>query len=179
MVRRARIVPDGHSRPDPAVQWPPDPRPPGGSARGTVGGRGGRSRSTLGCVPRKFLAPRWLAFHLLTLVLVAVFCRLGWWQIRRAGQGNPLSFGYALEWPVFAAFTLFVWYRTVRDTVRPPGRPGPGAADPAPGGVPAAPAGLPVLPARPAPAPVREDEDPQLAAYNRYLAALAEADRQN
>ena len=32
-------------------------------------------------MPRRFLAPRWLAFHLLTLVLVAVFCRLGWWQV--------------------------------------------------------------------------------------------------
>jgi len=99
--------------------------------------------------------------------------------VRRAGEGNALSFGYALEWPVFAAFTLFVWYRTVHDAVRPPHAGTttvPAAAAPAP--EPAAFA-VPVLPAHPAAPAVREDEDPELAAYNRYLAALAEADRQD
>ena len=52
----------------------------------------------------------------------------------------------------------------------------PAAAAPAP--EPAAFA-VPVLPAHPAAPAVREDEDPELAAYNRYLAALAEADRQD
>ncbi len=142
---------------------------------------------------RRFLSPRWLAFHLLVLVLVAVFCALGWWQLRRAAEGNALSFGYALEWPAFAAFTVFVWYRTVRDTVRPPlAKPhaeqhadphaGPHAGPPT-----EPPAGrsqeaaftVPVLPARPAPAAVPEDEDSELAAYNRYLASLAETDRRS
>jgi DNA-binding transcriptional regulator of glucitol operon len=120
-------------------------------------------------VLRRFCSPRWLAFHLLVLVLVATFCALGWWQVRRAGEGNALSFGYALEWPAFAAFTVFVWYRTLRDTVRPPAAEQP-AAPPA--------YAMPVLPAHPAPPAVPEDEDPELAAYNRYLAALAETDRQ-
>jgi hypothetical protein len=147
-------------------------------------------------VLRRFLSPRWLAFHLLVLVLAAAFLGLGWWQLRRATSGNTLSWGYALQWPVFAGFTVFVWYRTLRDTMRPPGsrdssghpdgrqrgsdQPGgAGAArtaQAAAGRRPAFP--VPDLPARPAPAPVAEDEDPELAAYNRYLAALAEADRQ-
>jgi len=139
-------------------------------------------------VLRRFCSPRWLAFHLLVLVLVAVFLGLGWWQLGRASAGNTLSWGYALEWPVFAGFTGFVWYRTLRDTVRPPtghARDGgtgddstrDGAADrPAGGGALAFP--VPDLPARPAGAPVAEDEDPELAAYNRYLAALADADGQ-
>ena len=120
---------------------------------------------------RRFCSPRWLAFHLLALVLVGAFLGLGWWQLRRAGEGNTLSWGYALEWPLFAAFTGFVWYRTLRDTVRPP-------AD-APPRVRARPAARPVpdLPARPAAAAVGQDEDPALAEYNRYLAALAEAER--
>jgi hypothetical protein len=141
-------------------------------------------------VLRRFLSPRWLAFHLLVLVLAAAFLGLGWWQLRRATGGNALSWGYALQWPVFAGFTVFVWYRTLRDTARPPGsrrdqgsRSGSGER---PGGSDARPAGrrpafpVPTLPARPAPAVVAEDEDedPELAAYNRYLAALAEADRQ-
>ena len=146
---------------------------------------------------RRFLSPRWLAFHLLVLVLAAAFLGLGWWQLRRATGGNALSWGYALQWPVFAGFTVFVWYRTLLDTVRSPGsrdqnspdqnspdggspdrdsrrRGGESRAEPA--GRPAFP--VPDLPARPAPAMVAEDEDPDLAAYNRYLAALAEADRQ-
>jgi DNA-binding transcriptional regulator of glucitol operon len=145
IVRSAPRGPDGHLRPASAGQ--------------------STSGATLGRVLRKFLTPRWLALHLLVVVLVVVFCRLGWWQARRAGEGNALSVGYALEWPVFAAFTVFVWYRTVRDTLRPP----PDAATPA------APAyALPVLPARPAAPAVGEDEDPELAAYNRYLASLAD-----
>ena len=133
---------------------------------------------------RRFLSPRWLAFHLLVLVLAGAFLGLGWWQLRRAAAGNVLSWGYALQWPVFAGFTVFVWYRTLRDTVRPPGAPqrdghrpdGADAAEPSAAGRPTA-FPLPDLPARPAPAAVAEDEDPELAAYNRYLAALAEADR--
>jgi DNA-binding transcriptional regulator of glucitol operon len=149
-------------------------------------------------VLRRFLSPRWLAFHLLVLVLAATFLGLGWWQLRRATSGNALSWGYALQWPVFAGFTVFVWCRTLRDTVRPPGSRDRGSPDPnspdrgsrsgsgehpgggsqarATGRRPAFP--VPDLPARPAPAAVAEDEDPELAAYNRYLAALAEADRQ-
>jgi hypothetical protein len=150
-------------------------------------------------VLRRFLSPRWLAFHLLVLVLATAFLGLGWWQLRRATGGNVLSWGYMLQWPVFAGFTVFVWYRSLRDTVRPPsdgptgnghgnghqdGSPGgdlPGsgnaeqAAHAAAGRHPAFP--VPDLPARPAPAAVPEDEDPELAAYNRYLATLAEADR--
>jgi DNA-binding transcriptional regulator of glucitol operon len=138
-------------------------------------------------VLRRFLSPRWLAFHLLVLVLAAAFLGLGWWQLRRATGGNALSWGYALQWPVFAGFTVFVWYRTLRDTVRPPGsrdRNSPDRGSRSGGGSDARATGLrpafpvPDLPARPAPAAVAEDEDPELAAYNRYLAALAEADRQ-
>jgi DNA-binding transcriptional regulator of glucitol operon len=139
-------------------------------------------------VLRRFLSPRWLAFHLLVLVLAAAFLGLGWWQLRRAAGGNALSWGYALQWPVFAGFTIFVWYRTLRDAVRPPGsghqdgrprgsdRPDGASAAQAAGRNPELP--VPDLPARPTPAAVAEDEDPELAAYNRYLAALAEADRQ-
>jgi DNA-binding transcriptional regulator of glucitol operon len=114
-------------------------------------------------VARRFWTPRWLALHVLALAAVVVFARLGWWQIRRAGEGNALSYGYALEWPVFAAFTVFVWYRIVRDSIEPPpaNPPKPRAALP-----------VPTLPPRPgAPAPTEED-DPALAAYNRYLAEL-------
>ena len=122
--------------------------------------------ATLGGVSRRFLSPRWLALHAVALAAVVVFCRLGWWQIRRAGEGNPLSYGYALEWPVFAAFTIFVWYRIVRDSVEPPAEP-PRRATPLP---------LPTLPERPAAPAVTDQDDPVLAAYNRYLRELNRRD---
>ncbi len=125
-----------------------------------------QARDRLGGVLRRFCSPRWLAFHLLALVLIATFLGLGWWQLQRASSGNALSWGYTLEWPAFAAFTGFVWFRTLRDSVRPPQAP---AAERAPRPEPAGPARLPV-------AVVVEGEDPELAEYNRYLAALAEAD---
>ncbi len=112
---------------------------------------------------RRFLTPRWLLRHLATLGLVAAFLGLGWWQIGRAAGGNSLSFGYAIEWPVFALFVIFVWYREIRAELRRD------AAGPAP-----APAEPPVraipLPER-RPAAVAEDapEDPELTAYNEYL----------
>jgi DNA-binding transcriptional regulator of glucitol operon len=99
------------------------------------------------------------------LAMVALFLRLGWWQVRRAGDGNALSYGYALEWPVFAAFTVFVWYRIMRDSVQPPDR------TPAPRERTGTAAfTVPTLPQRPATVP--EPEDPVLAAYNEYLRRL-------
>jgi DNA-binding transcriptional regulator of glucitol operon len=145
-------------------------------------------------VHRRFASPRWVAPHVLVLALVAAFLRLGWWQLRRAGQGNPLSFGYALEWPVFAAFTVFVWYRAMRDSIEPPaagadrpgadpatperatpGRAGSGRSGSERGGAPAFP--LPTLPPRPQVAAGQDEDDPVLAAYNRYLDELARNDR--
>lgn len=112
---------------------------------------------------RRFASPRWLALHALALAMVAVFVRLGWWQLRRAGQGNALSWGYAVEWPVFAAFTVFVWYRIMRDSVQ---APPPATREPATFRV-------PTLPARPA-AAGEPDDDAELRAYNQYLKSLHE-----
>ena len=75
---------------------------------------------------RRLLTPRWLARHLLMIVLVGACLGLGWWQIGRAIGGNALSFGYAIEWPVFALFVIFIWLHEVRAA----SRPGSGAEQP-------------------------------------------------
>ena len=67
---------------------------------------------------RRFLTPGWLLRHVAMVVLVAAFLALGWWQIGRARGGNMLSFGYAIEWPVFALFVIFVWTREIRAELR-------------------------------------------------------------
>jgi len=115
---------------------------------------------------RRFLTPRWLAWHLVVLVLVTGCLALGWWQLRRAQGGNLLSIGYSVEWPVFAAFTVGVWVREIR-VARRAARPGP-VPDPA---RPADPLLMRVPP--PSRSAVPAPQDAELAAYNDYLAWLA------
>jgi hypothetical protein len=117
-----------------------------------------------------FWTPGWLARHTLAVLLIVGFLWLGQWQIGRAAEGNLLSYGYAVEWPVFAGFVAFVWYREVRRALaeRAAAR---GDAD-----APTGPAPLrPRRPRHPVAVPSAPDDgdDPQLAAYNRYLAWLA------
>lgn len=61
-----------------------------------------------------FLTPRWMLGHLTVLALFVLFLRLGWWQLISALNGHVISIGYALQWPTFAMFGVFLWIRTVR-----------------------------------------------------------------
>jgi DNA-binding transcriptional regulator of glucitol operon len=120
--------------------------------------------------------PAWIARHVLALVLVLAFLALGWWQFTRASGGNSLSWGYTFEWPVFAGFVVFMWVREIQHERRGPQRPVPDEPELAarPERLPGEPVtvGRPVrVPARPAASTA--DEDPELAAYNDYLAWLA------
>jgi hypothetical protein len=115
--------------------------------------------------------PAWIARHVLALVLVAGFLSLGWWQFSRATGGNSLSWGYTFEWPVFAAFVVFLWFREAQ--LARHGTPEP-AEEPVdePERLP----GAPVTVGRPVRVPVAglpTEDDPELSAYNDYLAWLA------
>jgi hypothetical protein len=130
---------------------------------------------------RKLWTPRWLLVHAAAVILVVGFLLLGWWQVTRAASGNLISFGYAIEWPAFAAFVIYVWVKEMRQAVRgvTPASggqtiggthaepPTDGAAD---GGTDA-----PVSRRRTRPrneAAYDDSGDTELAAYNRYLAWL-------
>jgi len=138
-------------------------------------------------VVRRLLTPRWLAGHAVAAVLVAGMLGLAGWQFSRATGGNALSWGYTFQWPVFAGFVVLIWAREVRREVRRwrPDRPtspapsSPAASSPVPspaGSSPAAtsPVRRPVVTRRAVPAEVayQDADDPDLAAYNRYLAWL-------
>jgi len=121
----------------------------------------------------RFLSPRWLVRHAVAAGLVAAFLALGWWQVRRAAGGNVLSYAYAVEWPLFAAFVVALWTREVRAELRPR----PPAPAPAPPVQPDARGYVPFTASRPERVPNPEpasnpEPDPDLAAYNRYLAWL-------
>jgi hypothetical protein len=116
----------------------------------------------------------------LTVILVVVFLALGWWQVGRAAAGNVLSYAYAVEWPVFAAFVVALWVKEVRAELHPP-TPGPPATGPPssqPGAGlstadPPAPGYVPFTATVPQRAQPADAPDPELAAYNDYLAWLA------
>jgi DNA-binding transcriptional regulator of glucitol operon len=118
---------------------------------------------------RPLLTPAWLWRHALAVVLVLACAGLAWWQVTRAMDGNLLSYGYALLWPVFGAFVILIWVREARLAA---GRTPVEAAAPAlKEGF-----GRPVLaprPVTPATGTTPADEDPKLAEYNRLLAWLA------
>jgi hypothetical protein len=135
--------------------------------------------------------PRWLAWHLLVAVLFCVMLGLGDWQYHRAVGGNGLSWAYTFEWPLFAAFAVVFWARTLRDEYLQRRHGGlteaqlliraeiarsmatlpPGAILPA-GRLPD---GMYVRQVEQA---LQNDaDDPELARYNHYLAKLSAKDR--
>ncbi len=135
---------------------------------------------------RRLLTPRWIAFSLLVAAAVAAFVFMAWWQLGRfeSSSGSWQNLGYSLQWPFFAAFAVYVWWKLLRDADAPPAAADPEAgAEADPESDPeaaddrtlaarseAAPATeIRSADARP---PVDDHDDPELAAYNAYLAAL-------
>jgi len=151
-------------------------------------------------VVRQFLRPRWLFGHLLVVLALLVCLRLGWWQVDRSEEsdGTLQNIGYAVLWPLFGLAFVYMWVTFMRLEVQrattdeadheqslslvlaeadaitaeaagPQGTTARPAAE-------SSPADLPTIDAH---APLVDDDsdDPELAAYNRALAALAEEDR--
>jgi hypothetical protein len=102
--------------------------------------------------------------------MVATFLALGWWQAGRAADGNMLSWAYTFEWPLFAIFVIALWIKEMRQTLRRGGEQPTSVAPPAPA------RRGPVITRRATATPVAVEDgsDPQLVAYNRYLAWLNE-----
>jgi len=94
---------------------------------------------------------------------------LAWWQWTRfeSASGTFQNLGYALQWPLFAGFVVYAYYKFVRYEEAPP-EPKRNDADTE------IPAGL--LPERPTAADQPNDDDPALREYNAYLADLAKKD---
>ena len=55
----------------------------------------------------------------LTLVAAVVLCLAAFWfEVRRALGGNELSWAYVFEWPIFAAFAVYMWWTTLHQNRR-------------------------------------------------------------
>jgi DNA-binding transcriptional regulator of glucitol operon len=99
---------------------------------------------------------------------------LGWWQWTRfqSASGSFQNLGYALQWPAFAGFCIYAYYKFVRYEDAPPEPLQNRVVTEIPDGL---------LPERPKSAQ-RDADDAALREYNTYLAELAKADndrRQN
>lgn len=133
------------------------------------------------------LRPGWILLHLVTVALIATMVLLGRWQLSVSERKhfNIQNFGYALQWWAFTLFVGGMWLRVVRDALRRPAGPdgeaaatgGPESAASQPAEPPAA--GEPPVAYRRYVMPQSADApeaagDSEQAAYNDYLAKLAE-----
>ena len=82
-------------------------------------------------------------------------------ELWRALDGNSFSWMYVFEWPIFAGFTVYMWWHLLHGTDRVR-RPAPDEA------------AVPDSPGPSAPAPV---VDEKLEAWNRYVRDLETRDR--
>jgi hypothetical protein len=104
----------------------------------------------------KWLSRRSVLLHAMALLVVAACLALGWWQLERALSGNTLSWVYTFEWPFFAGYAIYMWWKLLHE-----GTEGRKVAthdhaiteDSA------------------------SDDEEKLAEYNRYLADLHASDR--
>ena len=120
---------------------------------------------------RFLISPRWLAWHAFAIAAAWGMLWLGDWQFHRAESGNALSWAYTFEWPIFVIFGVVFWAKTIVDEWRQ--QSASFAPDLTP---PALHRGDALeLPAGAHTAAAVDDEaaaDPELAAYNAYLARL-------
>jgi hypothetical protein len=103
---------------------------------------------------RRWLSPRALRLHLALLLVVPCCLAAGLFELTRALAGNQLSWVYVFEWPFFAAFSGRLWWRLLHEEEG--ASASVSAASAAGTGGPAA----------------EEPADPQLRAWNEYLARL-------
>ncbi|MGH9303389.1 MAG: hypothetical protein ACRDZ5_03130 [Acidimicrobiales bacterium] len=115
----------------------------------------------------------------------------GYWQFSLATHGEKIAWIYTVEWPFFCAYAIYMWWRLLHDDpvarknamAAPPVSPARAHLTRASGAANAVP--VPTGGERTGHAPEGPDvafdpydeADPELAAYNRYLASLHERDR--
>jgi DNA-binding transcriptional regulator of glucitol operon len=114
-----------------------------------------------------WLSPRALKLHAVILVVVPACLALCVWQVDRALNGNSLSWAYVFEWPLFAGYAIYMWWRFVHEK---PERADVVATENGHGDT-------PTTLETGSTAAKTGQEDADLAAYNDYLARLAERDR--
>jgi hypothetical protein len=114
-------------------------------------------------VASRWFSARAIRLHVALAVVVPACIALCVWQVHRALSGNELSWAYVFEWPFFAGYGVYMWWRLVHEQLASsaPSPPPSAPEEPDPGTVSAS-----------------DDVDAELAAYNRYLAQLHRSGKQ-
>jgi DNA-binding transcriptional regulator of glucitol operon len=58
---------------------------------------------------------RSIGLHVVIIIVVLTFAALCVWQVHRALDGNNLSWAYVFEWPFFAGYAVYMWWRFVHE----------------------------------------------------------------
>jgi hypothetical protein len=133
----------------------------------------------MAAVRERWLSKRAVSLHVAVLVFVPGCAVAAWWQINRAADGNQLSYLYSVMWPAFGVLGVVFWwvlihtdYETVglRGLRRQEEQARTASQQMEVAGETTSLATAGTGPEVPAPS---ADEDPELAAYNARLGALA------
>ena len=132
----------------------------------TDAARGPPHAGIVEAVLRTFLSARWIRWHVLLLASLATLGWIGYWQLHKAlTVGNWQNYGYAIQWWLFGGFAVFLWVKMILDELDPTRAEGRERRELEVAAI---------TPTQRQAAPPTEDEDDELAAYNRHLAELAE-----
>jgi len=66
-------------------------------------------------VRNRWLSPGAIKLHVAVFVAVGGCTAAFWWQLFRALHGHTRSWAYAVEWPVFAAYAVWMWWKLLRE----------------------------------------------------------------
>jgi hypothetical protein len=73
-----------------------------------------------------------IKLHIMAVVVIGVCLTAGWWQLQRALGGNGNSWAYTVEWPFFAGYAGWMWWKLLHEEpgfANEPATPEPGPAD--------------------------------------------------
>ncbi|HUY86619.1 MAG TPA: hypothetical protein VMU77_05855 [Acidimicrobiales bacterium] len=121
-----------------------------------------------------WLSKRAVVLHLTVLIVVGGCLYAAWWQANRALSGNTLSYIYSVEWPIFAGYGIFMWWKILHETAPQAAVYRAGESSYAGDSPSSGEGGEPGPDSGSTRFPIYDDsDDPERAAYNRYLANLA------
>ncbi|MEJ2855411.1 MULTISPECIES: hypothetical protein [unclassified Saccharothrix] len=117
------------------------------------------------------ITPQRVAIAVVCLLSLVVCCGLAYWQWERFSEagGTFQNLGYVFQWPLFGLFPAFMVWRMRRLAAQ---RKAEDARQ-----EPVAAPSEPVVTVDPVRTPAHDDEDDELAAYNRYLRELNARDQ--
>lgn len=129
------------------------------------------------------ITPQRVAIAVVCLLSLVVCCGLAYWQWERFSQagGTFQNLGYVFQWPLFGLFPAFMVWRMRKLAAQRRAEDAAAAvgADTSSqvAGEPVAAPSEPAVTVEPVRTPAHDDEDDELAAYNRYLRELHARDQ--